>query len=454
MIWATVTILTPCSAENFSRSGTRAIVPSSFMISQITPAGLRPAIRARSTAASVCPARCNTPPGRALRGKMWPGITRSSGPVDSSTATLQVCARSAAEMPVETPSLASMDTVKAVPMREELWVIICGISRRSRSSSAMGRQISPFPCVAIKLMSSGVTSSAAIVRSPSFSRSSSSQTMTILPDFMSSMISSMGLNGIFDAPLEVLHPHVRLEQPLHVLSNDVGLQVHAVADPQLPEVRVRAGLGQDGGGERGIAQGDDGEAYAVHADAPLFDGVAEYARGRLELPDLGLPFGIYGAHLAHPVHVPLNEVSPEPPLEGHRPLQVDGAPLREISERRAPEGLRHGMEGERLPIQSLDRQANAVHRHALAHARASEDSPCGDPQAKHLARLQGDDPPHLFNQPGEHDPPRGQDRALRPRPRPGPLPSRPRTSRPRPSSSRAARRSWAPPRSRRAWARK
>src|SRR5215218_8050634 len=52
MIWATVTILTPCSAENFSRSGTRAIVPSTFMISQITPAGLRPAIRERSTAAT------------------------------------------------------------------------------------------------------------------------------------------------------------------------------------------------------------------------------------------------------------------------------------------------------------------------------------------------------------------------------------------------------------------
>jgi hypothetical protein len=94
------------------------------MISQITPAGLRPASRAKSTAASVCPARCNTPPGRALKGKTWPGITRSSEPVASSTATRQVCARSAAEMPVEMPSLASMETVKAVPMRDELWVVI------------------------------------------------------------------------------------------------------------------------------------------------------------------------------------------------------------------------------------------------------------------------------------------------------------------------------------------
>ena len=54
---ATVIILMPCRSQNATRSGTRAIVPSSFMISQTTPAGLRPARRARSTAASVWPPR-------------------------------------------------------------------------------------------------------------------------------------------------------------------------------------------------------------------------------------------------------------------------------------------------------------------------------------------------------------------------------------------------------------
>src|SRR5215217_4341135 len=81
MIWATVTSLMPCSLENFSKSGTRAMVPSSFMISQITPAGLKPASLARSTAASVWPARCRTPPSFARKGNTCPGITRSSGPV-------------------------------------------------------------------------------------------------------------------------------------------------------------------------------------------------------------------------------------------------------------------------------------------------------------------------------------------------------------------------------------
>ena len=54
------------------------------MISQITPEGLSPASRARSTAASVCPDRTSTPPWRARSGKhvagpqqvLWLGLGR------------------------------------------------------------------------------------------------------------------------------------------------------------------------------------------------------------------------------------------------------------------------------------------------------------------------------------------------------------------------------------------
>src|ERR671935_108952 len=55
------------------------MVPSSFITSQMTPAGIRPASRARSTAASVCPVRSSTPPARALSGNTCPGWTRSRG---------------------------------------------------------------------------------------------------------------------------------------------------------------------------------------------------------------------------------------------------------------------------------------------------------------------------------------------------------------------------------------
>ena len=55
------------------------MVPSSCRISQSTPAGWSPASCARSTAASVWPARRSTPPALARSGKTWPGCTRSSG---------------------------------------------------------------------------------------------------------------------------------------------------------------------------------------------------------------------------------------------------------------------------------------------------------------------------------------------------------------------------------------
>ncbi len=116
----TVIISTPCAAATFARSGTRAMVPSSFMISQITPAGLRPASLARSTEASVWPARFSTPPRLARSGKTWPGRRRSSGRVAGSIAVRMVAARSAAEMPVVILPRASMETVKAVPKGELL----------------------------------------------------------------------------------------------------------------------------------------------------------------------------------------------------------------------------------------------------------------------------------------------------------------------------------------------
>ena len=126
---ATVSILRLCSAQKRTRSGTRAMVPSSFITSQMTPAGMNPAMRARSTEASVCPARTSTPPLRARSGKTCPGRAKSFAVDAGSIATRIVCARSAAEMPVVTPSRASMDSVNAVPKREVLSEVI-GARRR------------------------------------------------------------------------------------------------------------------------------------------------------------------------------------------------------------------------------------------------------------------------------------------------------------------------------------
>ena len=189
---AMVPIFRPCAWAKTSRSGKRAMVPSSFMISQITEAGEQPAMAARSQPASVWPARISTPPSTACRGKIWPGCTRSSTWAFLATAACTVRARSAAEMPVLTPSAASIETVKAVPFLSPLREAMGGNCRRSQRSRVSVRQIRPRPKRAMKLMASALTWSAASTRSPSFSRSSSSIKMTILPAAMSATMSSTG----------------------------------------------------------------------------------------------------------------------------------------------------------------------------------------------------------------------------------------------------------------------
>ena len=156
-------------------------MPSSFITSQITPAGVRPARRARSTLASVWPVRSSTPPSLARSGNMWPGTTMSRGPESGSIATWIVWARSWAEIPVLTPSAASIVTVKAVCSGASFLAAIRLRPSCSQRSAVSARQIRPRASLAMKLIASGVANWAAITRSPSFSRSSPSQTTTIRP---------------------------------------------------------------------------------------------------------------------------------------------------------------------------------------------------------------------------------------------------------------------------------
>ena len=100
-------------------------------------------MRARSTAASVCPARTITPPVRDRSGNMWPGRARSDGRVAGSMAARTVSARSLAEIPVLVVPFASIDTQNAVSNRELFCDTISGISSSSRRSGVIDRQIEP-----------------------------------------------------------------------------------------------------------------------------------------------------------------------------------------------------------------------------------------------------------------------------------------------------------------------
>ena len=70
-------ILILCFFEKITRSCNLAILPSSFITSQITELGFKFANLEISTDASVCPARSKTPPFLATRGKTCPGETKS-----------------------------------------------------------------------------------------------------------------------------------------------------------------------------------------------------------------------------------------------------------------------------------------------------------------------------------------------------------------------------------------
>ena len=193
---AMLPILRPCSLAKTIKSGSRAMLPSSFIISQMTAVGEPPANKAKSQPASVCPERMRTPPGCAIKGKIWPGCTKSSGLACGATATWIVRARSAAEIPVVTPEAASIEMVKLVPRAVPLSLTIKGKLSCWQRSRVKVRQIRPRPCLAIKLMASAETWSAAKTKSPSFSRSSSSTKIIILPARRSAMISRIGASAM------------------------------------------------------------------------------------------------------------------------------------------------------------------------------------------------------------------------------------------------------------------
>src|SRR5690242_1607749 len=128
----------------------------------------------------------------------------SRGVALADAATLMVRARSAAEIPVVTPEAASIETVKFVPWIERLRATIGRRFRRSACASVIGMQIRPRPNFAMKLIFSAVTNSAAKMRSPSFSRSSSSTRTAIRPAFSSAMISEIELRLMGECPARIL----------------------------------------------------------------------------------------------------------------------------------------------------------------------------------------------------------------------------------------------------------
>src|SRR5437764_1950286 len=186
-------------------------------------------------------------------------------------------------MPVVTRWRASMLTLKAVPKRLVFLVTIGSMSSSSSRSAMQGMQIRPPPVLAMKAIHSGVTISAAMARSPSFSRSSSSTMMTGRPALNSSIASGMVASGI--ACLFNTRLGTPAYQALQVAGDDVRLEVHAGSPFVASGHRALKGVRdqRDGEGPPVVVHPGHGEAGPVDGYGTLFGDVAGDLRRELDL---------------------------------------------------------------------------------------------------------------------------------------------------------------------------
>src|SRR4051812_10391225 len=157
--------------------------------------------------------------------------------------------------------------VNAVRWLSVFMATMSGRSSSSMRSPVIGTHINPEVCFKKKAMASGVAASAAMMRSPSFSRSSSSTTTTISPRPIASMAFSTLANGILALVLSVGVPGG--QEPLDVFGDHVDLEVDAVAWSLPSQRRDRRGVRDDRYREAVFERVHDGEAAAVHRDRAL-----------------------------------------------------------------------------------------------------------------------------------------------------------------------------------------
>ena len=174
------------------------------------PGGARRAGRGRRRprCGRAARARRRRAPGAGTRDRA--ARSRSRHAPGSSTLRI-VSARSAAPMPL--PAVTwSIDTVNAVSQPARSDGTIGQKSSSSRRSDTHGMHTRPRAHRSMKLIASGVTQLAAIVRSPSFSRSSSSTTSTISPRRMRFRASSIVASAMGEL-LEWLGRVTTMRQP-------------------------------------------------------------------------------------------------------------------------------------------------------------------------------------------------------------------------------------------------
>src|ERR1700730_8054197 len=233
----------------------------------------------------------------------------------------------------------------------------------------------------MKAILSGVIFSAAMMRSPSFSRSSSSTTTTNSPRCTASIALSTVSNVILSssslvALTSLCFAHRAVQEPLDVLGEDVTFEIHGFAGGAGPERCHGQRVRDDRDAEAVVVRRGNGEADAVHGDRALVHDVAHNFGRRVETHErraVGLLLA--GAHGAGAVDVTLHEVAAEPVGQPQRPLEVDGVAGGELAERRAAQCL-DDVVGGPPPVADVHRREAApvdgdrrAERRVLEHGR-------------------------------------------------------------------------------------
>src|SRR5918997_3348200 len=284
--------------------------------------------------------------------------------------------------------------------------------------------------------SSGVASSEAKMRSPSFSRSSSSMTTTGRPLLMAAIASSTlsrRTGAVTNPPRSrssapcprvlcscVSSParsRAGSQQAFHVLGDHVDLHV----DRAPGRDGTQRGLPQRGGDQAdleprlgivGGADGAHGQRDAVHGDRALLDDVARQLRRQPDPHDLPVLAGGAGDDGADAVDVALHQVPAEAPVRGNGPLQVDRVAGAQGAQAAATERLGHHVGRPLLAVRTGDRETDAVdgdrvaQRHALEPLPGPDAQPGGVRLGPHPADLlAGEQGADLLDDAGEHDQP-------------------------------------------------
>src|SRR5439155_1464515 len=207
---------------------------------------------------------------------------------------------------------------------------------------------------------------------------------------MSSIASSMVANALRSWTC-ITSNRIRVQEPLDILRQDVGLEIDVVARLEPAERRRPERVLDERDGKALLIELGDRERDALDGDRSLLDQVAEDVRPDVDPDPLALALGLDRAHGTDGVDVPLHVVTAERVPRTQRRLEVHLAAERLGTVER----LVHDVEAERPVAHVGNRQTDAVDGDRVTDSgrdAALDDEP---------AVVERRDPSLLLDDPGE-----------------------------------------------------